>query len=64
MACVKILLAAGANALHKNQYGELALSYADDPAVCAVLRAHLEDLLLNNEALRLEFLIEGDTRTR
>jgi ankyrin repeat protein len=43
--CVKILLSAGANALHMDIVGDTALDYAIDfkhPAVEAVLRAHLE----------------------
>jgi ankyrin repeat protein len=43
--CVKILLAAGANALHKTDDGRTALDWAihyKHPAVIAILRAHLE----------------------
>ena len=43
--CVKILLAAGANALHKTHSGTTALDWAilnKNTAVEAILRAHLE----------------------
>ena len=43
--CVKILLAADANALHKSDDGDTALDLAiqyKHPAVVAFLRAHLE----------------------
>ena len=45
--CVKVILAAGANALHKNVAGHTALDFAIDlkhPAVVAVLQAHLAQL--------------------
>ena len=45
--CVKILLSAGANALHKDIDGNTALDVAihfKHPAVEAVLRAHIANL--------------------
>ena len=45
--CVKILLSAGANALHKADNGNTALGAAihfKHPAVEAVLRAHIANL--------------------
>ena len=54
--CVKILLSAGADALHKNDNGDTALDAAillKHPAVEAVLRAHIANLEAADVALGL-----------